>query len=141
MTVSAKDARTGTYYRLTRDPGQSYYVICSPTQVRTLEKRVVGKDQRGMRPEDRKLAQAVAVCQAHGHVLATRWTRFVDDSGKRREMRAYVAFPPDYPLREVSKPPSYGSGKRKAKSGTCADTEEGATSNDKEEANESRAAS
>ena len=136
MTTAAKDARSGTYYRLTRDPGQSYYVICSPTQVRSLEKRVVGKDQRGMRPEDRKLAQAVAWCRAQGHVLATRWTRFVDDSGKRREMRAYVAFPPDYPLREVSKPPSYGSGKRKA-----GRAEEGATGAKEEETDEGRAAS
>jgi hypothetical protein len=141
--VPAKEARSGTYYRLTRDPGKSYYTICSPAQVRTLEKRVVGKDFRMMSPEDRKLAHAVKLCREQAHVLGTRWTRFIDDSGKRREMRSYVAFPPDYLLREVAKPPSYGGGKRKNKGGAeeRSDTTEGETTDGDEASDASRATS
>ncbi len=80
MTVSARDATTGTVYRLTRDPGQSYYLICSPTQIRALTKRVVGKDIRLLSADDRRLVQSLAKCRDEAHVLAIRFTRFLTDT-------------------------------------------------------------
>jgi hypothetical protein len=112
MTLPAREATPDEYYRLTRDPGQSYYVICTPAQTRALTKRVVGKDVRLLSADDRRLLQSITKCRDEEHVLGIRFTRYLTDSGERREMRAYVAFPPDYQLRAVAKPPGYGPSKR-----------------------------
>lgn len=112
MTILAKDAEPGKIYRLTRDPGTSYYKICDEAAKRRLEKRLAPQNPRFMKPEDRFALQALSRCQ-DGHVLAVRLIRYRDDGGAPHESRAYVAFPPDYVLREVEKPPGY-AGKPKA---------------------------
>ncbi len=114
MSVLAKDAQPGLTYRLTRDPGQSYYVFCTTAQVRAITKRIARKNVRTMTADDLRLSQAIALCSEKEHVLATRFTRYIDSAGQRRETRAYIAFPPDYQLREVAKPPGYGTSKRTA---------------------------
>lgn len=114
MTISARAMLVGRFYRLTRDPGTAYYMRCSEASLRALQKRVVGKDPLLLRPDDLKLQRALTLCREQEHVLAARLTRFIDDSGKRHETRAYVAFPPDYVLRDVSKPPGYKPKEKRA---------------------------
>jgi hypothetical protein len=106
MTVLAKEAVPGKIYRLTRDGGTTYYKICEPAQVSRLRRRLEKLNPRTMRPDDLRSWQALGLCEA-GHVLGIRILRFRDDGGAPRESRAYVAFPPDYALREVEKPPGY----------------------------------
>jgi len=138
VSVAAKDARVGAYYRLTRDPGQSYYMISRPGAVAKLEKRLVGRDPRLLKPDELRLAKALALCRDKEHVLALRGMRYLDDHGNRREARAYVAFPPDYQLREVARPPGYTAAASKRKSGGRPLAEEGtdddAEENDRQEA-------
>jgi len=107
MTVTAKTAVPGKIYRLTRDAGTAYYKICDPAGVRRLEKRLSVQSVEGMRSIDRFAKQALNRCRTEGYVLAVRVLRFRDDKGQHRETKAYVAFPPDYLLREVEKPPGY----------------------------------
>ena len=130
MTISARAMLVGRFYRLTRDPGTSYYMRCSEASLRALQKRVVGKDPLLLRPDDLKLQRALTLCRDQQHVLAARLTRFTDDSGKRHETRAYVAFPPDYVLRDVSKPPGY---KAKEKGSVASADKEGDRDAEKEE--------
>lgn len=133
MSVAAKDARVGAYYRLTRDPGRSYYMISRPGAVAKLEKRLVGRDPRLLKPDELRLARALALCRDKEHVLALRGMRYLDDHGNRREARAYVAFPPDYQLREVARPPGYnGNVLARKRSEGRPSTEEG-TGDDAEE--------
>jgi hypothetical protein len=112
VTVLAGDAEPGKLYRLTRDPGTTYYVICNAAAQRRLEKRLSRQNPRFMKADDRFALQTLERCQKDAHVLAMRVTRFLSEDGSRRETRAYVAFPPDYVLREVDKPPGYTRGKR-----------------------------
>lgn len=115
MTVLAKDAAPGKFYRLTRDPGTTYYLICAPVAVRELEKRLGKQRRETMRPRDRFTLDALERVKAGGHVLAVRHTRYAGENGDRRETRAYVAFPHDYVVREVEKPPGYRvAGRREA---------------------------
>ena len=122
MTVEARDAEPGKIYRLTRDPGQYYYVICQPSAVIRIEKRLRSKLVQTMSPEDRFTLQAIERVRLQEHVLAQRFLRYRDDHGDPCETKAYVAFPPDYALREVDRPPGYGA-RRGAKD----------TNNDKED--------
>jgi len=115
MTIAAKDAVPGSYYRLTRDSGPSYYMIADKRALTTLTKRLSGKNVQLMKADDRRLLQVLAQVRNEGHVLGVRFTRFLTDHKERREMRAYVAFPPDYQLREVSKPPGYSAVRREQK--------------------------
>jgi len=146
VTVYAREAKPGLIYRLTRDPGSTYYTICEGAAVRRLEKRLTARNVMTMTPEDRATLQVLALVRNAQHVLAVRVVRYRDDSGSPHEWKRYVAFPPDYPLREVAKPPSYGGGRSKQKGAAeqSADTdpEEGATIDDgqqQQEADDSRA--
>lgn len=111
MTVAASDAEPGRLYRPTRSDTTAYYKICDASSVRRLEARLRKQNVRLMKPEDRFAWQAVLLVRSSGYILAARFIRFRDDSGGGHETRAYVAFPPGYPLREIKRPPSYG-GKR-----------------------------
>lgn len=119
MTVLAVDAEPGKVYRLTRDSGTTYYLICNAGQRSRLEKRLSRQNPRFMNATDRFALQNLERCQKHAHVLAMRVTRFRSDDGTPRETRAYVAFPPEYVLREVDKRPGYTAGKRNS-GGTAA---------------------
>jgi len=116
MAVVAKDAEPGKIYRLTRDSGSTYYKICDDASVRRLEKRLGTQNPRFMKPADRLTLQALGRCRSEGYVLAVRVLRFRTEHGVPRETKAYVAFPPDYALREVEKPPGYTAGNKKPKS-------------------------
>jgi hypothetical protein len=111
MTLRADEAEHGKYYRLTRDSGTTYYTLCDAAQKRRLEKRLGKQNPRFMKADDRFALQALERTRT-GHVLAIRVTRFRGQDGRPRETRAFVAFPPDYTLREVAKPPGYTSAKR-----------------------------
>jgi hypothetical protein len=114
MTVLAKDAEPGKIYRLTRDSGTTYYKICDDAAQKRLEKRLGGQHPKAMSAEDRIAFQAVQRARLERHVLAMRILRFRSKDGTAKETKAYVAFPPDYVLREVEKPPGYTSGKKPA---------------------------
>jgi hypothetical protein len=121
MTVFARDAEPGKIYRLTRDPGTTYYRICDAPTVRRLGKKLSLQSVALMRPADRFILQALERCRTDGHVLAQRLLRYRKETGEGAESKAYVAFPPDYPLREVEKPPGYGAPKRKKGGGDAAE--------------------
>lgn len=114
MTITAANMEPGQFYRLTRDcwPG-SYYMRCPDATRRQLEKRLLSRDPRTMKPDDLRAWQALESCRVRGLVLGIRFLRFRDESGAKHESRDYVAFPVDYPLRAVAKPPGYGGLKRK----------------------------
>jgi hypothetical protein len=107
MALPAKDCEPGKIYRLTRDSGTTYYKICDASSKRRLEKRLGAQSPRFMKPEDRFALQALERARTEGFVLAVRLIRYRDDGGAPHESRAYVAFPPNYLLREVDKPPGY----------------------------------
>jgi hypothetical protein len=106
--MEARDAEPGKIYRLTRDPGQYYYVVCQPSAVSRIEKRLRAKPVQTMSPEERFALQAIERVRSQGHVLAQRVLRYRGQDDATREVKAYVAFPPDYALREVERPPGYG---------------------------------
>jgi hypothetical protein len=114
MTVLAKDAEPGKIYRLTRDSGTTYYKICDDPARKRLEKRLGSQNQKLMSAEDRFAFQALLKSRLERHVLAMRVQRFRTKTGEPKETKAYVAFPPDYVLREVEKPPGYTSGRKPA---------------------------
>jgi hypothetical protein len=106
--IPAREAQPGRIYRLTRDPGSWYYKICDGPTARRLEKRLRGLSVKYMTPEDRFALQAIDRCRDEEHVLAMRALRFRDEQDEPHETKAYVAFPPEYMIREVEKPPGYG---------------------------------
>jgi hypothetical protein len=108
MTTLAVDAEPGKVYRLTREPGTTYYKICDPAAVRRLYDRLSQKNPRTMKPADLYAWMALGRVRESGHILAVRVLRFRGEDGRPKETRAYVAFPPDYALREVERPPGYG---------------------------------
>lgn len=111
MTVLATKAEPGKIYRLTRDSGTTYYRICDAGSVGRLTRRLEKLEPRTMKPTDLRTWQALLLCRGtRTHVLGVRILRFRDDGGAPRESRAYVAFPADYVLREVEKPPGYAGG-------------------------------
>lgn len=124
MTVLARDAEPGKIYRLTRDPGTTYYRICDTATVRRLEKRLAAQSVALMKSDDRFLLQALERCRTASHVLGVRLLRYRKENGEGAESKAYVAFPPDYSLREVEKPPGYGAPKRKGKGGPGGEEED-----------------
>ena len=111
MTVSAKDAVPGKIYRLTRDPGTTYYRICDKATITRLERRLSKLVPKLMRPNDFRTWQALLGCREASEVLGVRILRFRDNTGAPRESKSYVSFPPDYLLREVERPPGYGQKK------------------------------
>lgn len=108
MTIPASEALPGTIYRRTREVGTYYYRIVDEPSKRRLEKRIRAQGPKYLKAADRFVLQALALCETEGHVLAMRILRYRDATGAGRETKAYVAFPPDYPLREVATPPGYG---------------------------------
>lgn len=122
MTVTAREAEPDKIYRRTRDPGQYYYIICQPSAVGRIEKRLRAKPVQTMAPDERFTLQAIELVRTQEHVLAQRVLRYRDERDEPHEVKAYVAFPPDYVLREVDRPPGYGA-RRGAKD----------TNNDKED--------
>ena len=109
MTTLAKDAVPGKIYRLTREPGTTYYRICDRTAAGRLERRLSKTAPQMMRPDDLRTWKALGRCRAAGEVLGVRVIRYRSETGAPKELKSYVSIPPDYPLREVERPPGYGA--------------------------------
>lgn len=107
MSIPAREAKAGKLYRLTRDSGTTYYRICDGATARRLEKRLSVQNVQTMSADDRRTLQTLVACRTQEHVLGQRIIRYQTERGDKCEMKAYIAFPPDYQLREVAKPPGY----------------------------------
>ena len=108
MTTLAKDAVPGKIYRLTREPGTTYYRICDKAALGRLERRLSKIPPTLMRPDDLRTWKALLRCQKDGEILGVRVLRYRGDDDSACESKSYVSFPRDYPLREVERPPGYG---------------------------------